>query len=970
MSDRVSIVTDSQDAAGDFARALEAGADWIWLLGPEDVPQPEALESLLEVAHSGDSVGLVGPRLQVRGTDRLASAGVTTTAAGLRVNPVRPGEVDQGQYVRTEDVYALDAHGLLVSADAAARLGPPASALPSSYRGIDYSRRARDAGHRVVLAPTAVVEVPAHAARALVSSPRPLRSAADARAEHRHRLSRTRRAVAWPLALGLLLTAFGAALGRLASNDPAGAGRWLRAAARLGGDSRAVAALRRTAPRTEPAPGLLAARGELAIARREQRETGADGTAAWWQREPEAHGPERTGAEAATNTGEELQSFSRIDTGASRSVLAHPLTWVLLALLAAGGVLGMRLLGPGALTGGALPRLDVGMDQILGRLFSLRHEAGLGSRAPADPLLAVLAVLAVPFLGSADTAVRTVLLLAPAAAALLMYASAGTLTRSRAVRALLALVWGAAPALLLSVTSGRIGTVLAWLLLPVAVRALRTAVLRRSIEASAAAGLALAVVCAGMPVLLLPALLLCAVLVLRTRRLRLLWTLAPVLALHAPWLVGALRHPDALLADPGAVLPYPVARSWGLLLGWPEVPVSQVLSGSSAGDWVWLLPLVSVPLLLAVSAAYLRPSAPDGLVVASTVLTVGGLSLAIAQTMTGAGITAARMVSAWPGAGLALLTLGACGLLASGQLRGGGRRGAELRPRSPLTRAAMTAAAASAVLVLAAVTVEGAIAGTQIGRTQDARLPVYAGERAAGPLAQRTLVLEVAGGEVAGRLARADTGSVLDSSTVATAAQVRGFPPERRPVDLDAADTALAEAVGGLTSGAGAGQALADLGVGFVVLSGEEGEDLEDASRAVSSTRGLTRLGDADQGRLWQVEDAGGAEPAWARTVDGSGAVRPVPVVDGTVEVPEGEPGRLLVLAEREGALGARTSAGALGEAEPAGGWAQTYALPGEAVSVSLSASPWWFRVLGAGAGLALLVCVVVALPIGRGERG
>src|SRR5699024_7345252 len=82
-----------------------------------------------------------------------------------------------------------------------------------------------------------------------------------------------------------------------------------------------------------------------------------------------------------------------------------PLPGVLLLTVAAAALIGWRLLGPGALTGGALPRLDVTAGQVLDRILSLRDDAGLGSRAPADPLLSVLLVWSLPFLGSLDTAV-------------------------------------------------------------------------------------------------------------------------------------------------------------------------------------------------------------------------------------------------------------------------------------------------------------------------------------------------------------------------------------------------------------------------------------------------------------------------------------------------------------------------------------------------------------------------------------
>ena len=406
--------------------------------------------------------------------------------------------------------------------------------------------------------------------------------------------------------------------------------------------------------------------------------------------------------------------------------------------------------------------------------------------------------------GNLDFAVRVLLVLALPAAALLTYVTASRLTPRPSIRALLALVWSASPAFVVSLVEGRVGAVLAWLVLPVFVRALHSAVSRRSIEASAAAGLLLAIVCAGMPILLVPAAVLVIVLVVRTRALRLLWALVPVLALTGPWLVAAVRQPDALLTDPGAVLPYPVARSWILALGWPEVPVSQALAGTGAAPCIVLILVVSLPLVIAAGAAYFRRGAPDDLIIGSTALTVLGLCLAIAQSMTAAGLTAHRLVAAWPAAGLALFTLGLCGLLAASLIRAPGRRGAtSALPSRRRSRTVVIAAAGSAALVLAALSLDASVGGTEVERTADDRLPVFAGERASGPLAQRTLILDAADDEVTGRVVGATGGTVLESSTLTRAAQLHGFGPRRVPVALDPADTALAGAVGRLTAEGG-----------------------------------------------------------------------------------------------------------------------------------------------------------------------
>jgi hypothetical protein len=285
------------------------------------------------------------------------------------------------------------------------------------------------------------------------------------------------------------------------------------------------------------------------------------------------------------------------------------------------------------------------------------------------------------------------------------------------------------------------------------------------------------------------------------------------------------------------------------------------------------------------------------------------------------------------------------------------------------------------------------VGGTEVHRSGDGRLPVFAGERAAGPLGQRTLVLEVVNGEVTGSLRGATGGTVLETSTITDARQLQGFGPQRRPVALDAADTALAEAVGRLTGeGSGdAGAALADLGVGFVVLAGDQDDEVQEAARSVSGATGLTRLGVADQGMLWQVTTATGAdgdgdpstgeageevtatsaEVSRVRVLDADGTSTPVEVVDGEARVPQGTGtgDRVLVLAERTGVTTAHVDGRALPQAEAVDGWAQAYTLPPGETTVRLSASPLWYRTAVIAGWLIILVSAVVAIPIGRGGR-
>lgn len=971
--------------------ALDAGADALWFLTADAVPEPDALPRLLDALASGTSVGISGPRLTVDGTDRLAAASATVTASGHRLAAVSQGQTDQGQFARREDVYAVDSVGMLVSAEAAEACGAPSPSLPHAYRGIEYCRRVRGAGFRVVLASSAAVSVSEELASEFVSSPRPPRSAADLRGEQRFRLAGAPRTRSGLTAAGLLIAALGAALLALLSNDVRTAGRRIRAALGLGSDLRATSGLRALAPRREPAPTLLGSRRALEIARRDLRERGMRRPG----RRPAHEEADLLDDEAPTdesaNTADELSTFSRLDTGSTRSVLRHPLAGVLLAAVLGAAALGYRMLGPGVLTGGALPRLDVGARASFARALSSYLPGGLGDQAPADPLLTVLAVLSLPFGGSLDLAVRIILLTALPIAALVMYAAAGAWTRRPGARAVAALVWTASPAFLLSAASGRIGVVFAWLAAPLCMRALRAA-LRGSAEASAAAGLLAAVAIAGVPALTVPwALLVLAALVL-VRRIRLVWLALPPIGLLGAWLTSAAMRPGALLADVGTAVETSQPQIWQLVLGWPEEPHSALLGGQAAVIWTVVLLALSAVVPIAAGWAHITRRVRSGILLPASALIGAGVVLAVVQTLMPVGITPESMVAAWPGAGLLIAGLGAVGLIVAVlDPETGARTRADavavadeaeasdaddavpkrrrLRGVTPPVGALVSAAA---VAVLALVAVDAAVGGATVHRTRDAALPVFAAERASGPDAQRTLIVDVGDGADGARaqIADAATGTVLASSTLAAADDLRGLPPQRRPAPLDAADADTAVAVARLTAGDGADarDSLRRLGVGFVVLSGS-GEALEDASRTISVSPGLTRLGDSDRGRLWQVE---AADPiAWAHLVEPDGTASPLRLSGDVVTVPEGADGRILVVASRAGTVAADdASAGAraLPEAD-SGDWRQAFAVSADAADIRLSRSPWWYGpAVLAGWGLVLL-SVVVAVPIGVRRR-
>ena len=280
------------------------------------------------------------------------------------------------------------------------------------------------------------------------------------------------------------------------------------------------------------------------------------------------------------------------------------------------------------------------------------------------------------------------LILAMPLSALGAWFAAGALTARRRLRLAAALLWAAAPALQVALNQGRLGALVAHVMIPVLVlallRATGTAAGRGvhavpapgqgrliptpaarpgvngtpSWTAAAAAGLALAVVTAAAPSLLLPSMAvvaLCGVLLGRRGR-TVWWALLPSLALFLPFAFSVLDRPRALLADPGLPLGFDAAPLWQQALGQPlsfdagaGLTGLSAFGGSAAGSagpaglpWALLLALLfGLPVLLLALAALFMPRR---LVLAGRTRTARGL-WAVAVLMLAGGWLAGHVAS-------------------------------------------------------------------------------------------------------------------------------------------------------------------------------------------------------------------------------------------------------------------------------------------------------------------------------------
>ncbi len=954
---------------------------WLWVLHDDCAPDPRALELLLDAAGSSSSAGIVGPKL-VAWDDphRLLEVGLTVSRGGRRSTFLDGVERDQGQHDHRSDVLAVSSAGLLVRRDVWDRLGGFDPALALLRDDIDLCWRAQLAGHRVLVAPRAVVADAQAATRGLRSVDAV--PAAVRRVDRQHGQHVALARCSWPavplLLLRLVLVGLGRAVLLLAAKSPGRAAEEVRALAVtvflpwrwLG--SRWRARGRRSVP-GRSLSALLTPR--FAAVRHAVDVLG--GWAARDEQTPLAPGADGQVGAVPVETGpvaEEAEPVLVPSTGLGRRVARHPLTLVTLALVAltlvawrdllgrllAGGALGGGELRGGAADAGAL--WHAGLDPVRG--------AGLGTDALASPAVLLRAagtwLLGAVAPDSAGALAVTALLLgAPLAAGWAAYLAAGLATRSRWARGWAAFTWGGAPVLATAVAGGRLGPVLAAVLLPLAAAAVGRALMRHAagvLTATFAAVLVVAVLAAGVPALGAAAVLVGLLGVLLGRgavRWRSLAIAVLPVALLGPWVRDLVADPRLLLAGPGAVADpaSPVALPGGLHL--PGAWADLVALPTGWPHWVaalWLGPLV---LLAALSLV--RGGRRGRVVAGLGWLAVLGLALCAVVPAVDLDHTGQAPLTGWAGTGalLGLLALVAAPLVAAEGLQqrlarhGFGWRQLLLAPVAALAVLAPLGAAAA-----------GAWQGVHPPLRQTAAVgtPAVAADAAAGPQSARTLVLATSGGRLTYRLDGGEPGPAARDVSAAV------------PTTDDAP---VRGAVAGLTDPGAAssgGDVVADLhrlAVRFVLVRRPVPAALGDH---LDATAGLSRIGSSAEGQLWRVGDGPAAESARVRIERADGAVLAAVPVSGphaTVDthLAAGPRGRLLVLAEtssplRRAALDGRPLRPVT--LDGLGTWRQAYALPaqgGHLVIRTVDPTTTWWR--WAQLGLLALV-TLLALPVRR----
>ncbi len=555
-------------AASDALAALDlteifgpAGArTLIWLIPPGTLPQSDTLHHLVADWRRSPSVGAVGPKhVDLDDPSRLRSLGIHVTRSGRLVGRPQPGSPDQGQLDTASDILAVPLGGLLIEAELLERLGGWDPAFVDVAADLDLGWRAQRHGRRVLLAPRARMHSVPGVAVATADTPTRRRSA---------RMVALTRVSPWmvlPLMVWIALTAVARAVALLLAKRP-------RAAAGELADLLAIRPLAIWRARRRTAH-------QAVVHTRDLRSLFVPGRSVVRRAADAVHDAVIPPRDPVGGEAHDLSPRSVLARALRHPVVVLPVL-VLLATLAAA-----RTLGRSAVSG--LSDGFVGGELLGGRadaaaLWASWHDgwrgAGLGGPSSGDPSLGVLAVLTwlvekVPFVPEAHSpagaALALALLLAMPTAAATAYAAGRVVTQDRLARSLVALAWAVNPVTVAAISQGRVGVALAAVVLPlVGAGTWLTGARRGTATSGFATGLALAVLGALAPVLmLLWAVVLAAILLVVPRaRGRAAVALVTAAGLHAPWLLDVAAQPARALAGPGLVAWGASEISWGAVL--------------------------------------------------------------------------------------------------------------------------------------------------------------------------------------------------------------------------------------------------------------------------------------------------------------------------------------------------------------------------------------------------------------------
>lgn len=930
-SSAATAVLNSSGGVGVLEGERPGSNEWIWLLQDDAAPAPDALQLLIEATERATTATVVGAKqLDWDNHRRLVDVGLSSNKWFDRLALVGLDEQDQGQYDHFADMFAVNTAGMLVRRDVFERLGGFDPALSGPGDDLDFCARVRLSGDRVLIVPAAQMFHVVHRPNGVGTGVAARKAGVFLRLKHAP-------AAAVPLyTVGTFIAAL----------------YWLMAGFLLKAPGHAVRMFVATCAGLMRPFALRRSRASLAATRTTRRSVNKGlhvpkgASREHLKSLREAVGPDEdlpveslAGPSLLEPTGETHQeSVAPLALGRTAPIISAIALVVLLSVLSLVAL--SRLMGAPSLLGGALLPVSAELGTVWQHATDWWVSLGSGMPGHGNPFNYVLFLLSA-LGGNGSIALLWLVLLALPLSGFTAWLAAGALTLRRWPRIVAGLAWAGAPVLLLAMGQGRVGALLAHILIPLVmlglIRAVGGAVSPETVPgtvegaagtaatvskmgrpgvagnpswtAAAATGLALAVVTAAAPSLFVVAIVgvLIATLLLGRRGKTIWWSLLPSAAVFLPFVWSAGGNPRALLADPGLPLATSHAALWQQALGFPEqVNATEGILGLGpllSAPWLtWVaVAIVGAPVVIAAIIALLLP-----LRRAATVRTLWFVALLALVGSYGLKLIAVAfdggtLVTAFngPAVSLAFFALLGAAILGFDAVHRHAYDPAHKAGERHRT-AKVTAVVLSIVLVLAPVVSLGAWTVQQFAKdpgqasltgpfllqgATSGTIPATASDRGMGPEASRTIVLSVtADGGIDAALMQG-AGTTLDSlSAISAAARVTGSPGQETVVPSDEATAVLETTVAALVSKAGLDPRddLVDLGVGFVVLRpGDTAAEL--LASELEGVPGLSSVGPTESGWLWRVQPtyatAGDTDVVnRVRIVDAAGkAVAPVP---------------------------------------------------------------------------------------------
>ncbi|MGW4169304.1 glycosyltransferase [Streptomyces chartreusis] len=922
---------------------------WLWLLHDDCAPEPDVLAQLLRVVENEhelgrDDIAVIGPKLRGWYDRRqLLEVGVTIANSGRRWTGLDRREQDQGQHDHVRPVLSVSTAGMLVRRDVFEELGGFDRRLPLMRDDVDLCWRATAAGHRVLIAPEAVVRHAEASSRERRTVDCVGRTAAsphkvDKAGAVYTLLVNTRTAVLPWVLLRLIVGTVVRTLAYLVGKVPGQALDEIRGLmGTLLRPERIIAGRRR---RGRPVIDKVEMRalfpppGATVRATVEQAAGSLVGRS-----DPEVtSGAGRHGSAVESGPGGDDADFLEIEQFARlKRVARKPGPVLFLALLFVSLIACRELLGGGALAGGALLPAPAESGELWSRYLDAWHPVGAGGTQSAPPYLALVAMLASALLGSTGLAVTVLLVGSVPLAGFTAYFASRPLVESRLLRAWAAVVYAFLPAATGALAGGRIGTAVLAVLLPLIARAgiaasglANSSDARGSWRATWAYALLLTVATAFTPIIW-PIALLLGVGLLAVRRtditaygLRFLAQFGAPLLVLAPWSLS--------------LLPFGFFREAGLDYGASAASALDLLGASPGGPGT-VSGLMLIGVVLAALAALLRSERQLGIRTAWVVALLGFLFAVLSNGST------------W--AGPATLVYGIA-LLAAALLGADGARSRVAEQsfgwRQPVAALIAFTAAAGPLLVAAGWMIRGA--DGPLERRDPVQVPAFVAEESGTRDQARTLVLDSDSSAHVGYMLVRGSGARLGDAELAVA---------------DGENAKLDKIVANLVAGSGADQAdqLGAFAVRYVLV--HKGAP-RDVTRVLDATPGLSRLSEQNGSALWRIDRQVSRAAIVAGSGSGTAAGEPQAVAAGPVEihttVPAGSDGRVLRLADSVDDGWTATLDGKELTPTTVDGWAQGFELPADGGRLDVTYddpighTAWlWAQ------GFLALVLVVMALP-------